>query len=139
MTRHTLTTCLLALFCATARSATEQGTNAATGNLTQVLLGLLAVLGLMAVTAWLLRRFGPRQFTSNTAVKIVGGVSVGARERILVVEIAGQWIVVGVTPGRINPLTTMPRQEVTPEPESPLIAKNFSEWLKQTIEKRNAT
>lgn len=130
--------CLLALFCVTAHSATEQGANAATGNLTQVLLGLLAVLGLMAATAWLLKRFGGRQFTGNAVVKIVGGVSVGARERILVVETAGQWIVVGITPGRINALATLPRQEMPLEPESPPITKNFSEWLKQTIEKRNA-
>lgn len=137
MIRHTIIAGLLALFCVTANSATEQGANAGSGNFTQVLLGLLAVLGLMAATAWLLKRFGVRQFTGTAPVKIVGGVSVGARERILVVEAAGQWIVVGVTPGRINALATMPRQEIAPEPPAP-IAKNFSEWLKYTIEKRNA-
>ncbi|MDP3844161.1 MAG: flagellar biosynthetic protein FliO [Oxalobacteraceae bacterium] len=137
MIRHSFIAGLLALFCVTANSATEQGANAGSGNFTQVLLGLLAVLGLMAATAWLLKRFGVRQFTGNASVKIVGGVSVGARERILVVETAGQWIVVGVTPGRINALATMPRQEIAPEPPAP-ITRNFSEWLKYTIEKRNA-
>ncbi|NMM28526.1 MAG: flagellar biosynthetic protein FliO [Glaciimonas sp.] len=126
------------MFCVTAHSATEQVANANTGNLTQALLGLLAVLGLMAAAAWLLKRFGGRQFTGNAAVKIVGGVSVGTRERILVVEAGGQWIVVGVTPGRINALATMPRQEMPFDPKSQPITKNFSEWLKQTIEKRNA-
>lgn len=130
--------CLLASFGVTAHSATVPGANASTGNLTQILLGLLAVLALMAAAAWLLKRFGPRQFSGNAVVKIVGGVSVGTRERILVVETAGQWIVVGVTPGRINALATMPRQEMPLDPESTPITKNFSEWLKQTIEKRNA-
>lgn len=137
MIRHTLIAGLLALFCITANSAAEQGADAASGNFTQVLLGLLAVLGLMAATAWLLKRFGVRQPGGNAAVKIVGGVSVGTRERILVVEAAGQWIVVGVTPGRINALATMPRQEIAPEPPAPM-TKNFSEWLRYTIEKRNA-
>lgn len=129
---------LFALFCVTAQSTTEQGANATSGSLTQVLLGLLAVLALMAATAWLLKRFGVRQFTGNATVKIVGGVNVGTRERILVVETAGQWIVVGVTPGRINALATMPRQEIPLESESTPVTKNFAEWLKQTIEKRNA-
>ncbi|MEO8170011.1 MAG: flagellar biosynthetic protein FliO [Oxalobacteraceae bacterium] len=137
MIRHTFIAGLLALFCVTAGAAAQADVNTSTGNFTQVLLALLVVLGLMAGTAWLLKRFGVRQFTGNATVKIVGGVSVGAKERILVVEAAGQWIVVGVTPGRINALATMPRQELAPEPTSPA-TKNFSQWLQSTIEKRNA-
>jgi flagellar protein FliO/FliZ len=105
--------------------------------LLQVLLGLVIVLGLMAGAAWTLKRFGIAKANTGTTVKIVGGVSVGNRERILVVEVADQWIVVGVAPGRVNTLSTMPRQENTVAPEAAPEAKNFSAWLKQTIEKRH--
>ncbi|MNS06893.1 Flagellar protein FliO [compost metagenome] len=107
------------------------------GNLFQVLLGLIVVLGLMAAAAWLLRRFNTAKGVSNTSIKIVGGVSVGNRERVMVVEIADQWIVVGVAPGRVNALATMQKQETTLTPEAPS-SGNFSTWLAQTIEKRNA-
>jgi len=95
--------------------------------------------GLMAAIAWLFKRSGLTPGGSSNAVaKIIGGVSVGSRERVMVIEVADQWIVVGVAPGRVNTLATMPRQEHTPAAGSAHAhAGNFSAWLKQTIEKRN--
>jgi hypothetical protein len=55
----------------------------------------------------------------------------------LVVEVAGQWIVVGVAAGQVSALTTMPRPEQIETAESAPLQKNFSAWLRQTIDKRN--
>ncbi len=106
------------------------------GGLFQVLLGLIVVLGLMAVLASVLRRFNAGKGPGNADIKIIGGVNVGNRERVIVVEVADQWIVVGVAPGRVNALATMQRQETTLATDAPP-AKNFSAWLTQTLEKRN--
>ena len=38
-------------------------------------------------------------------------LNLGGRERMLVVEVGNQWIVVGASPGRVNALATMPRQD----------------------------
>ena len=112
----------------------------AVGSLLQTVVALAVVLGLLVGLAWLLKRFGPKHITGGTKVKLVGALSVGARERILVVEVGEQWIVVGASPGRMNALATMPRQE-TDEADlagaQPLPGANFAEWFKQTIEKRN--
>ena len=70
--------------------------------------------------------------------RVVGGVNVGNRERVLVVEVADQWIVVGVAPGRVNALSTMPKQDNAPTSQPLPEQKNFATWLKQTIDKRNA-
>jgi flagellar biosynthetic protein FliO len=111
----------------------------ATGSLLTTVFSLILVLGLLVGLAWLLKRFGPRSITGGANVKLVGALSVGARERILVVEVGEQWIVVGASPGRMNALATMPRQEGLELPPSPnaLPTANFAEWFKQTIEKRN--
>jgi flagellar protein FliO/FliZ len=107
------------------------------GSLT-MLFGLAAVLALIAGIAWLLKRSGlTPAMQSSAAARIVGGVSVGNRERVVVVEVADQWIVVGVAPGSVTALATMPRQDTLPTGAAPA-AKNFSSWMKQTIEKRNA-
>jgi flagellar protein FliO/FliZ len=106
------------------------------GNLMQVLFGLIAVLALMALAAWLLRRFNVAKGLGGASIRVIGAVSVGNRERVVVVEVADQWIVVGVAPGSVNALTTMPRQE-TGVDEAPAPARNFSSWLAHTIEKRN--
>ncbi|MGZ5817961.1 MAG: flagellar biosynthetic protein FliO [Burkholderiaceae bacterium] len=126
----------------TATTATESTTSSATtsaGSFFQVLLGLIVVLALMAAAAWTLKKFGVSKLAGNAPVRIVGGVSVGNRERVLVVEVGDQWIVVGVAPGQVNALSTMPRQETAAAPEVMPVAKNFSAWLKQTIEKRSNT
>ena len=61
----------------------------------------------------------------------------------MVVEVGDQWIVVGASPGRVNALATMPRQDDGAEPAPALHphqppAASFADWLKQTIDKRNA-
>ncbi|UMR30744.1 flagellar biosynthetic protein FliO [Massilia sp. MB5] len=111
----------------------------AAGSLLQTTLALAVVLGLLVGLAWLLKRFGPRSIASGNTVKLVGALSVGARERILVVEVGEQWIVVGASPGRMNALASMPRQEGVADalPQQNLPGANFAEWFKQTIDKRN--
>jgi flagellar protein FliO/FliZ len=113
------------------------------GGLLQTSLALLFVIGLMLGLAWLTKRFGPKNFGGgNSNVKLVGSLSVGTRERILVVEVGEQWIVVGASPGRMNALATMPRQDSAEAAQPAGLASsapgaNFAEWFKQTIEKRN--
>jgi flagellar protein FliO/FliZ len=107
-------------------------------NLFKVIGALLAVLVMMAASAWLLKRLNVAKAGGDRTIKIVGGISVGNRERVLVVEVADQWIVVGVAPGRVASLATMPRQETAPPADTTPAAGNFAAWLKQTLDKRNA-
>ncbi len=123
----------------TAFAAESATPSSATGGLVQVFIGLLVVLGLMFGAAWLLKRFGAPKMAHGTNIKIVGGVAVGSRERVLVVEVADQWIVIGVAPGQVNTLSTMPRQEgVGPSEEEVASSRPFSSWLQNVMDKRNA-
>lgn len=115
--------------------AAESAQPTSAGGIFQVLMGLTLVLGLMALLAWALKRLNAGRPTGNAAIRIVGGVSVGTRERILVVEAAEQWIVVGVAPGSVNALTTMPRQETPPAPAA-MADANFPAWLRQALGKK---
>jgi len=94
------------------------------------------VLGLLIAVAWSMKKMGAGKHAAAGSLKIVGGVSVGNRERILVIEVADQWIVVGVTPTSISALSTMPKQEGIELSAAAPLAKTFSDWLKQTIDKR---
>jgi len=129
----------VASLCAAAESSAAPPS--ATGSVFTMLLGLAAVLALMVSLAWLFKRTGlVKGAGSNAVAKIIGGVSVGTRERVLVIEVADQWIVVGVAPGRVNTLATMPRQEhLVPSAAPAAPAANFASWLKQTIDKRNGS
>lgn len=126
-----------------AHAAPEASPVASAGSFFQVLMGLLVVLGLMAGIAWMLKRFNIARIAGNAPVKVVGGVSVGNRERVLVVEVAGQWIVVGVAAGQVSALASMPRpenasaMEQSPAPNTQPTG-NFAGWLKEKMDKRNA-
>lgn len=111
------------------------------GSLLQTIFALVFVLALLIGLAWFMKRYGPKVMGGNNKMRVVSSLNLGGRERIVLVEVADQWIVVGASPGRINALATMPRQEgelpqLATTQNGPAAA-NFSEWLKQTIEKRN--
>ena len=109
------------------------------GSMLQFGLGLAIVLGLIVAAGWFMKRFsiGP---SASGLIKVVAGASVGQRERVVLVEIGDTWVVLGVAPGRVNALHTLPRGEVTaatPQGGSPVPAPAaFASWLKDTMEKR---
>ncbi|MES2017400.1 MAG: flagellar biosynthetic protein FliO [Pseudomonadota bacterium] len=112
------------------------------GNLMQTILALGFVLGLLIAMAWLMKRFGPRGGPNAGVLRIVGALNLGGRERVMVLEVGDQWIVVGASPGRINALATLPKPEGAPAAEAlthpDFASGSFAAWLKQTIEQRNA-
>jgi flagellar protein FliO/FliZ len=71
-------------------------------------LGLAVVLALIFAVGWVMRRLAPARAGGN-ALRIVAAQALGARERVVVVEVGDQWIVVGVAPGNVRGLATLPR------------------------------
>lgn len=105
--------------------------------LAQIAYGLIAVLALMFVAAWLFKKIGPNVTGNKIPVKVVGGTSLGNRERVMVIEIADQWIVVGVTSTQINTLATMQKQETTQiEQDDAANPHQFATWLRKKIDKQ---
>lgn len=109
----------------------------ASGSVFTMLLGLIVVLGIMAGIAWLVKRSGLSGVNRHgLPIKVVGGTNIGTRERVMVIEVDDQWIVIGVTPSNITTLATMHKKEFTATPDTETTSPNFATWLKQTIEKR---
>jgi len=139
-----LLACASAAWSAPAQPVAMNATSPAAGSLLQTILALMFVLGLLALLAWGMKRFGPKSGGAGAPVRLVGALSLGGRERIVVVEVGNQWIVVGASPGRVNALATMPAQSAAPGPDAATLAEHqppaasFGDWLKQTIDKRNA-
>jgi flagellar biosynthetic protein FliO len=111
-----------------------------TGSLLQTLFALIVVLAVLGALAWFLKRYGPKAGGGGANLRIVGSLNLGGRERLLVVEVGNQWIVVGASPGRVNALATMPKQEgiegTAALAQHAPSANSFADWLKQTIDKR---
>lgn len=109
------------------------------GGVLQVLLGLVIVLGTVAATAWLLKRFAPGQVSAGGAIRLIGGIAVGPKERVVVVEVGETWLIVGVAPGQVTALHNMPRIPNLPGSNlQPGGDQRFSVWLKDVVRRRNA-
>ena len=84
-----------------------------TANLVDTALGLLLVLGVMLALAWLVKRYVQVPGIGKGQVQILGGVSLGAREKAVLLSVEGRRLLVGVAPGRVQTLVVL---EGAPEP-----------------------
>ena len=74
------------------------------GDYLQVFLGLIIVVVAIVAMAWMIKRLGHIQTRTHGALKIIGGVPLSQRERIILVQVGKQQLLVGVAPGNINTL-----------------------------------
>ena len=89
---------------AAARSTTIATDHMSSGYLVQLIVGLMFVLFCIVVLAWLAKRFNRLQSSSDGSLQILGGISMGARERVVLVQVGATQLLLGVAPGRINML-----------------------------------
>ena len=125
---------LVLVLLATRACAAEVDTPGVSGSaIVQMLVGLSLIIGILFVAAYLVRQFnGGQRFGQNGPLSIVGGLSIGPREHIVVVEIGETWLVVGVVPGQIKTLHTLARGELPASSDT----KPFSHWLRQMTERK---
>ena len=75
------------------------------GMLTQLTLGLVVVLALAVGLSWLLRR---HVLPRGGAIRVIGGLPLGSRERLLLVEVDEVRLLIGVTSQQIQTLHVFP-------------------------------
>ena len=111
------------------------------GNYLQAMLALALIVGLLAGTAWLARKVSGGKGFGQGGMKVVGGVALGPRERIVLVEVGETWLVIGLVPGQIRTLYKMPKGEL---PVDGALAQgmngsSFADLLKRVSQKGPAS
>lgn len=61
---------------------------------------VLCILGL----AWLMKRAGGLRSSAQGTLRVVDGIALSARERVVLVEVGNTQLLLGVAPGRVNAL-----------------------------------
>jgi len=72
-----------------------------------MILGLVVVVALILGLAWVLRKYGRLPVNQQVNMKILGGLSLGTRERAILVEVEGKRLLLGVSPGHVQTLHVM--------------------------------
>lgn len=103
----------------------------------QTTLGLLFVLALLMALAWVLKRSGlTASARGNTFYKILAVNAIGPKEKIALLEVGDTWLLVGMTPGSINTLHSMPKGSLEYDPQSNAAA-TFAKLLER-VKKPNS-
>ena len=125
-----------------ARSTSIAADHMSSGYLAQLVVGLLFVLLCIVVLAWLAKRFNRLQSSSYGALQVLGGISMGARERVVLVQVGTTQLLLGVAPGRINMLHQLeqPLEKSGADVDSRLgrsFSKGFAEKLSTALSRND--
>jgi flagellar protein FliO/FliZ len=101
------------------------------GQLLQLVLGLLLVVGLIFVLAWLMRRVQRSGPAGNQVIELVGSRALGPRDRLVLVQVGNEQVLLGVSPGSITALHVMNEPVQVPETQNatPEFARRLMEVL----------
>lgn len=113
------------------KAATPLADSTTGGQLAQLLFGLLLVIGVIFLLAWLVRRVQQIVPRGGQVIKIVATQALGPRDRLVLVQVGGEQILLGLTPGTISALHVMAEPVHFPdaEPASAEFAQRLMELL----------
>lgn len=80
------------------------------GNILNMFMGLAIVVALILGLAWILRKYGRLPGNNLVDMKVIGGLSLGTREKAVLIEVENTRLLIGVTPGHIQTLHVLGTQ-----------------------------
>ncbi len=106
------------------------------GDVLQVFFALLFVLLLIGVAAWFFRRLSLGNFAGQGTLRLLASVSVGQRERVVLVQAGETQLLLGVAQGNVRTLHVFDKP-VMPESTNTQGAENFAERLAAVLKRRS--
>ncbi|PTS82746.1 flagellar biosynthetic protein FliO [Pseudomonas sp. HMWF032] len=101
------------------------------GQVVQLLLGLLLVIGLIFLLAWVMRRVQQIVPRGGQVISVLATQPLGPRDRLVLVQVGGEQVLLGLTPGTITALHVLKEPVHLPDaqPASTEFAQRLMELL----------
>lgn len=125
---------ILTVISSNALALTSAPTNALNHlELVRVILGLCLVLLIILVLSWLLKRLQAVHLGSSSGFQSVANMTLGPKERVVLVRAGGQYLLLGVASGAVSLLYDFGKQ--LPEGFNPEDKASFASILKSAVRK----
>jgi len=108
------------------------------GFMLQFAAGLVIVLLSIVALAWLLKRAGGLRASAHGALRVIDGIALSARERVVLIQVGDTQVLLGVAPGRVNSLFVLDEKVATLAPTKATPA-DFASRLKEVMGGRKLT
>ncbi len=103
-------------------------------SLGKMVLGLSVVVFLIVGMAWVMRRMGGIPGSGSGGLRVLGGLSMGTRERVVLIQVGETQLLLGVAPGRVQTLHVLDQPIVMPEAGKPGM-NNFAANLSAALQR----
>ena len=98
--------------------------------------GLLLIVLLIVAIAWMMKKLGGVNMLGNNAMRVVAALSVGNREKVLLVEVGDKQILLGVAPGRVSHLQSFDEPIISQASNGDQSQPNFANTINQLLGKQ---
>lgn len=126
---------------ATVNAPVTEVTPLSLGSVFSVIFGLVVVISLLLGTAWLVRRLQGLQQSAPSLIQPVAQMQLGLKERVLLIRIDQENVLIGCTPQGIRALHAwqgpLP-QGLPASSQAPMVAAPFVEHLKRLLAERKS-
>ena len=102
------------------------------GFVMQVFSALAIVLVCVIGLAWMMRRFGRLQSSANGVLRMIDGMALSTRERMVLVQVGDTQVLLGVAPGRVEALHVL-GEPLSVNVEKSTAGVRFSERFKDAL------
>jgi flagellar protein FliO/FliZ len=117
MHKWILTSLLMPVAAVAAEPAVRASSSDMGSQLGQMLLGLLLVIALIFALAWMMRRVQRIVPRGGQVIKVLATQPLGPRDRLLLVQVGSEQVLLGFTPGNITTLHVLKEPVHLPDTE----------------------
>lgn len=106
------------------------------GSIFQVMASLLFIILIIVGLSWLYRKYGISYTSGTNTIKVISSLSLGGKEKVVLVQVGCEQILIGVSPGYVRKLHDV-KEPVIDEntPVSNSFLSNFNKEIKKVMNK----
>ncbi len=102
-------------------------------NILNMVMGLIVVIALILGLAWVLKKYSKLPGSNQVDMKVLGGLSLGTREKAILIEVDNIRLLIGVAPGHIQTLHVLEHLSEKKSHADVIVTRSFQSKLNDAL------